>query len=39
LEKAANKIARKAIELALDPDYISPFAKAARKYGINLSGK
>lgn len=38
LQKAANNIARKAIELALDPDYISPFAKAARKYGINISG-
>jgi protein phosphatase PTC7 len=38
LEKAANNIAKKAIELALDPDYISPFSKAAQKYGIHLSG-
>ncbi|CAF1074708.1 unnamed protein product [Brachionus calyciflorus] len=38
LEKAANNLARKAIEMALDPDYISPFAKAAKKHGINIKG-
>lgn len=38
LEKAANNLARKAIELALDPDYISPFAKSAKKHGINIKG-
>lgn len=38
LEKAANNLARKAIEMALDPDYLSPFAKAAKKHGINIRG-
>ena len=38
LEKAANSIARKAIELAFDPDYQSPFALAARQNGINING-
>lgn len=38
LEKAANNIARKAIELAFDPDYQSPFALAARQNGINING-
>lgn len=38
LEKAAQTIARKAIELAYDPDYISPFALAARQNGIELYG-
>ncbi len=38
LEKAANDIARKAIELAFDPDYQSPFALAARQNGINING-
>lgn len=38
LERAANNLARKAIELALDPEYISPFAKAAKKHGIHIRG-
>lgn len=38
LEKAAQTIARKAIELAFDPDYLSPFALAARQNGIDVSG-
>jgi len=38
LEKAAQTIARKAIELAFDPDYMSPFALSARQNGINVNG-
>jgi protein phosphatase PTC7 len=38
LEKAANDIAKKAIEQAFDPDYQSPFALAARQNGINING-
>lgn len=38
LEKAAQSIAKKAIELAFDPDYLSPFALSARNNGINISG-
>ena len=39
LEKAAQTIARKAIDLAFDPDYLSPFSTAARRNGINIRGK
>jgi hypothetical protein len=40
LEKAAHAIAKKAIDLAFDPDYISPFAVSAKKnIGINIRGK
>jgi hypothetical protein len=39
LEKAANDIASKAIQLAFDPDYMSPFALAARQNGININGE
>lgn len=38
LDKAAENIARKAVELANDPDYLSPFALSARHNGINISG-
>jgi hypothetical protein len=39
LEKAAHAIAKKAIDLAFDPDYISPFAVSAKKnIGINIRG-
>ena len=38
LEKTAQSLAKKAIELAFDPDYISPFAISARKNGINIRG-
>lgn len=38
LEKTAQTLAKKAIELAFDPDYISPFAISARKNGINIRG-
>jgi hypothetical protein len=39
LEKAAQTIARKTIERALDPDYMSPFAISARKNGVGFIGK
>jgi len=38
LEKAAQILAKKAVELAFDPDYVSPFAMSARRNGINISG-
>lgn len=38
LERTAQVLAKKAIELAFDPDYDSPFALAARRNGINISG-
>jgi protein phosphatase PTC7 len=38
LEEAAENIARKAVELANDPNYLSPFALSARQNGINISG-
>ena len=39
LEKAANSIAQRAVELSMDPDYLSPFALAARQNGININGE
>jgi protein phosphatase PTC7 len=38
LERMAQVLAKKAVELAFDPDYDSPFALAARRNGINISG-
>lgn len=38
LEKTAQILAKKAVELAFDPDYASPFAQSARQNGINISG-
>lgn len=39
LERAANGIAQRAVELSMDPDYLSPFARAARQNGININGE
>lgn len=38
LERTAQTLAKKAVELAFDPDYDSPFALAARRNGINIRG-
>lgn len=38
LERTAQILAKKAVELAFDPDYDSPFALSARRNGINISG-
>lgn len=38
LEKTAQALAKKAVELAFDPDYVSPFSLAARRNGINIRG-
>lgn len=38
LEKTAQILAKRAVELAFDPDYVSPFALSARRNGINISG-
>lgn len=38
LEKTAQILAKKAVEMAFDPDYVSPFALSARRNGINISG-
>lgn len=38
LERTAQILAKKAVELAFDPDYVSPFAVSARRNGINISG-
>lgn len=38
LQKAAYNLAHKAVELAFDPDYRSPFSIAAKKSGINING-
>lgn len=38
LQKTAQVLAKKAVELAFDPDYVSPFALSARRNGINISG-
>ena len=38
LERTAQILAKKAVELASDPDYVSPFALSARRNGINIRG-
>lgn len=38
LEKVAQLLAKKAVELAFDPDYVSPFALSAQRNGINIIG-
>ena len=39
LSKTASNIAKQAHELSNDPQYMSPFAKEAKKNGYDVAGK